>query len=144
MKHFLFILSFFALLSHHSHANDALIPTPLLQSFYSSFTDAEDVRWEKAGKLTVASFFSQGKKKFAYYNQSAELVVLAELISVDQLPENMRRSFQQNFGRQTVSDLFLLKDAQGISYHAIFETAKDKIFVKSTDESWEIEKQVRK
>ena len=144
MKRFFFILCFFTLISQVSRANDVLIPTALLQSFYGSFTDAEDVSWEKAGRLTVANFISQGKKKFAYFNESAELVVLAEPISVDQLPEELRNSFQQKFGKQTLSDFFLLKDAQGISYHAVFETAKDKLFVKSAGRSWDVEKHVKK
>lgn len=144
MKHILLIFYFVIIISGRSHANDKPIPTPMLHSFYSTFTDAQDVRWEQSGKLTLASFILHGKKKFAYYNDLSELIIVADPIALEELPETLRESVHKSFGRYMISEIFKLKDAQGISYHIILASPKEKLFVKSNGRNWEVEKDVRK
>jgi len=144
MKQLLFIISFFALLSHKSIAAETTIPSTILHSFYSSFAEAKDVSWEQKDELTVASFYLDGIKKYAYYSEAAELLVVAENITLAQLPASLHAQLQEKFGKYTISEAFKIKGVHGMRYSVILESVKEKVFLSSADGDWEVAKRTRK
>lgn len=144
MKHILFAVAFFASIVTKSNATDTPIPSPVLYSFYGSFANAQDVSWEQNGRLTVASFTLQGQKKFAYFNEAARLVIVAEPITVNELPADLQASLRDNYGRYTVSDAFKLKSAHVTTYSIVLVSVWEKLFLRNSNDGWEVVKSTTK
>jgi len=144
MKQVIIILGFLFITAGKSIAADPSVSSEVLKSFQTTFAAAKEVSWSQAEGFYIASFQLNGKKKHAYYNQSAELVVVAEPISMNQLTDELQANISERFSHAFVREVYKLKDNAGIRYYAVLETEKEKIIVNASGDVWEVAKRSKK
>ena len=144
MKQVLIVLSILVMAFSKSVAADPSVSNEVMKSFQAAFATAKEVSWSQADGFYVVSFQLNGKKKYAYYNQSAELVVVAEPINIHQLTDELQADIIQRFTNAHLRELYKMKDSSGIRYYAVLETEKDKIIVNAIDDVWKVAKRTRK
>lgn len=144
MKQVFIIISLFVVTTVRSYAADPNVSATIEQAFKSTFLKAENVSWATEKDFTVASFTIAGKKQFAYYNQLAELVVVAEPLTLRQLPISLEEGLSDNFSDCTPIELYKMKNDEGIRYYAVLVSAKEKLFVSWNGGEWQIAKSTKK
>lgn len=137
MKKFIFLFSLLALVTTESFATDTPVPTVVLHSFYAMFKHTNDVVWKQENGLTIASFTLGGQQKFAYYSDTNKLLVVAEPVALENLPEELQESLHYSYRRFDVAELYKMQTSTDTTYSAVLENAKRKIFVKSAGATWE-------
>ena len=97
MKHVLTLLAIFAGLTFvacNSNVDD--IPAPdqrfqpteaILQAFSNYFPTAENIRWQQAERNALADFQDKGVETQAVFNPAAELLLMREFITEEELPQ---------------------------------------------------------
>lgn len=144
MKQVIIILAFLAMALSKSFAADPAVSNDVLKSFQSTFSAAKEVSWSQAEGFYIASFFLNGKKKYAYYNQSGELVVVVEPITMNQLSVELQADIIEQFSYAYVREVYKMKDNSGVRYYAVLETEKEKLIVNATGDVWEVAKKSKK
>ena len=143
MKQVILILSLITLTFCKSFASDP-VSTLVQKNFNAKFSGATDVSWSQANGYAVAAFSQDGKRKYAYYNQSADLVVVAEAIQLQQLSEDQRSNLDENFSDYTVKEAYKMKNEDGIRYYLVLENKKESIILNGVSAEWEIVKRTKK
>ena len=144
MKQILIVFSFIVLGLSQSKANETPIPSVVLQSFFKTFSKASDVSWEQTNGFTVAAFTMDGHKQYAYYNDANELVVTAEPISSESLPDELQSDLKASYSKYLVVDVYRFKIGNEISYRAVVENSKRKIFLQSFNNTWDEARLIKK
>jgi hypothetical protein len=144
MKKIIITLSLMVAVLAQSFATEPGVTASTQKAFESQFARAKDVSWSQSGEFVIASFTQYGKKLYAYYNQSSELVVVAEPITLQALPAEMFVSLVEGHPDYIVSEVYKMKSDDGVRYHAVIENAKEKVFVNNSGEGWSITKKTKK
>jgi hypothetical protein len=88
MKRLVFVSLAACLISLSSFASEKNVPN-VLESFYKTFQNAQNVNWTEVDNMIRIGFISNGHSKYAYYSND-ELVVVATEIKINDLPETLR------------------------------------------------------
>ena len=97
MKRLFFTATVFAcLLSLSSFGSERNIPD-VLQSFYKTFRNAQNVNWSEVNDMVRIGFTMNGREQFAYYSND-DLVVLATEITTEELPQNLKTQLSEYEG----------------------------------------------
>jgi opacity protein-like surface antigen len=100
-------------------ASDVTTGNKLIKkAFTSSFKNASNVKWTNTGDLVKASFFQNGEKIEAFYDNSGEIICTSKSIGLDELPTAIKRSFSKNYDGYTVREAIKI-DANGEGYYPI-------------------------
>ena len=143
MKQVILILSIVTLSLTKSFAADP-VSTFLEKTFNSKFSNAKEVSWSQANGYSIAAFTLDGKRKYAYYNQAAELVVVAEGITLQQLSEDQRANLEENFSGYSVKEAYKMKNDEGTRYYIVVENEKEIIILNSVSADWDVVKKTKK
>ncbi len=144
MKQLFIILSLFISSVMSSYAADPNVSASIEQAFKSKFTKAENVSWAIEKDFTIATFTLSGKKQIAYFNYAAELIVVAEPLTLRQLPISLEEALADNFSNSTPIELYKMKNDDGVRYYAVLVSAKEKLFVNWNGDEWQIAKSIKK
>jgi hypothetical protein len=144
MKKIIIILSLFIVSINQSFATEPNVSSAIVKEFELRFNRAKDVSWSVTHDFVVASFTQYGKKLSAYFNQSAQLVVVAEPITVQLLPAELFISLVENHPTHTISEVFKMKSDEGVRYYAVLETKSEKLYVNNNGNEWSIAKKIKK
>lgn len=144
MKKIVITLSLMLAAIAQSFAADPNVSASLKKEFESRFARAKEVSWSQAGGFSVASFTQYGKKLFAYFNSNNELVVVAEPITMQMLPEEAFASLVEDHADYTIVEVYKMKSDDGVRYHAVLENGKEKMIVESGGETWMVAKRTKK
>jgi hypothetical protein len=137
MKKILFTLTILlSLASFSSFANEETVTPGVLQSFKSSFKNAQDVNWSVVQNFYKANFVMNGQHVAAFYDASGELVALSRNISSVQLPISLQTGLKQRYQGFWISDLFEVANDSGTSYYVTLENGDTKLVLKSTENGW--------
>ena len=95
MKRLFFTATVFAcLLSLSSFGSERNLPD-VLQSFYKTFRNAQNVNWSEVNDMVRIGFTMNGREQFAYYSND-DLVVLATEITTEELPPVFKSEAHNN------------------------------------------------
>ncbi|MFL5788846.1 MAG: hypothetical protein ACJ748_12380 [Flavisolibacter sp.] len=135
----------FSLITMSSFADTVTVSTPVLNSFKSSFKNANDVSWSITGSMYKANFEMNGQYVSAFYDYSGKLIAMTRNISSFHLPLTLQTEIKSGYEAYWISDLFEVADEQGTSYYVTLENADTKIVLKSvSNSSWTIYQKQRK
>ena len=143
MKRIIITLGLFALTISQSFAADPTVSTAVVKSFEARFANATDVSWSEADGYAIAAFTQNGVRRYAYYNQAAELVVVAQPITIRQLSEDLQFSLEENFSGYEVNELYKMKNEDGTRYYGVLKNKKESIIINGVSGEWEIVKKVK-
>ena len=111
-------------LTASSFAADApAISKNVVSSFHKQFSDAREIKWEKASNFVKAQFTINNKVLFAYFNNNGELIAVTRFISSDNLPVEIFTSLKKLTTSFWISDLFEIQTESGTEYYATIENA---------------------
>jgi hypothetical protein len=121
------------LLSFQSFANEGAVPD-VLQSFYKTFHNAQNVNWTKVDDMLRIGFTMNGHQQFAYYSND-DLVVLATQIKTEELPEALKTQLSEYKGN--VTEVYELNKGKSIEYCVMLESATKHIILKGKNR-WKV------
>lgn len=140
MRLFLIALSMMATVVSKADTpvNDRISPI-VLQSFESTFSNAQEVSWTATNEVYKAAFTFNGQHVTAFYNFEGALVALTRNITSQQLPIKLQTALKSNSENSWISDLFEVSSDEGTTYYVTVETANRKVVMKSIgDNSWTV------
>ncbi|HEV7621402.1 MAG TPA: hypothetical protein VGO09_06710 [Flavisolibacter sp.] len=120
-----------SLFSFSSFANEGKVSPAALQSFKSSFKNANEVKWTSTDTYFKAEFTFNNQYVSAFYDVDGKLIALTRYISSLQLPLGLQAELKNNYQDFWISDLFEVANEEGTSYYITLENAKVKITLKS-------------
>jgi hypothetical protein len=129
-----------SLVATNSYAVDIKTINTILQKFGREFKQAKDIRWTNTDELLVIEFKEEEKTRYAYYNQEAELLVLAKPMTVGQLNESLQQELAKKYSAFVVTDVYQLNDKEGIKYSAVAIKGNEKIILSSNGKKWQLMK----
>lgn len=107
----------------------------VLQSFYRTFQNAQDVNWTTVDDLLRIGFTLDGHRKFAYYSND-ELVVVATQIGIEDLPADLREQLQ-SYKDYQVSQLYRLVSGKTGGYCAVLDKGSKHVVLKGKNR-WKV------
>jgi len=114
-------------------ANDVNVNQNVLNAFKKAYSDVNQVKWEKAGELYLASFTDQNnQQRVTYFNETGELVSSSRTIPIEQLPLLVTEGLNNRFDKPDM-DFTAMEVAmnQETFYLVNIRDAKRKYLVKA-------------
>ena len=128
MKHLFFSVSLFAcLFSIPALAKDKNFPD-VLNSFYKTFQNAQNVNWSVVDDMLRIGFTLNGREQFAYYSND-ELVVVATEMKVEELPATLQQQLL-TFKGYHVSRVYELNKNSENEYCVVIDNSSRHITLK--------------
>ena len=123
----------------YSFAGETEIDQKLINVFRAEFAGAQDATWEAHSNFYQVSFTQEGKKFFAFYSKSRNLIGLAHYVLSTDLPGHLQAQLRHSYADYWIADLFELKNDEGNSYYVTLQNAHGKIVLESKElNSWEV------
>ena len=124
MKKFIMLAVVLTTITISSFANgNSDINRKAISTFNKSFSYAEDVRWEVRNNLYKATFKSNGKEMYAYYNADGDQIAVTRNIHIEQLPLTLSSELKSNFEDSWLTELFEISANGETAYFATLESA---------------------
>ena len=136
MKQIITTLLAAALLFTGRAAATDLVPVSVMQEFFITFTNAQDVKWEKRNGFDIASFVHKGIKKSAVYDQSGKLVTTARQILPSELSAGLQQDLKKRFADFYVATLFEMQDEEGTNYFITITNGSEERILKGYRNRW--------
>jgi hypothetical protein len=102
----------------------------LLESFKTSFPNAEQVKWQELPAIFVVSFVEENIRARAYYDKDGELVQLIRYYKDTQLPFAVLHAIQKQFSGKTIFGVIEVTSADSkktveTTYHVKLEDGRN-------------------
>lgn len=145
MKRIIITLSvLFTLAVTTAFASEVKVSSAVMQAFKTRFADAENVNWSQANGFTIAEFTLDDTKQFAYFNEAAELTVVAQPLTLKQLSKAQQTNLRKNYAGYRIVDIYQLEDSEEIKFYAVVENESRKIILNTTSSRWNVVKVTNK
>ena len=118
-----------------SSASD-LVPVTLMQSFFETFTNAQDVKWEKRNGYNIASFTRENIKQSAVYSEAGQLIAVARQINEKEISQKLKADLTERFEGYFATTILDMKDDNGITYFATVTNGKKELILKAGRSKW--------
>lgn len=135
MKRLFMTLSLAAILVSASLCAHAGGPD-VLNSFYHTFSNAQDVTWTEVDGMTRIGFTLNGQEHFAYYSDE-NLVVVAKKIKEADLPEQLQSELKSVYGGYAVSDIYEVAGSGRKEYCATVSGNSKQLILKGS-KKWNV------
>lgn len=122
----------------------AILSAKLQDRFSTLFPNAENTRWLQKDNTFYVSFSREGKKIRASFDVNGQLNYAITNCSRKQLPENLQKYLQKNYGEYDLFHAKQINAYDAVSYEVILENADHFITIRSTRDGIEKIKQVNK
>ncbi|HYH14541.1 MAG TPA: hypothetical protein VD794_04950 [Flavisolibacter sp.] len=145
MKHLFIALTISAAsFFNTAKAKDPVTP-PVLESFRSTYTHAQEVHWSEIGTGFKATFKLDGEYATAYYLSDGNWIGTTKNISTSELSPKLRANLKRELKEAWVSDLYVMSTNEGEVYFATVESADNKKVLKSNNgRKWDHYKSIKK
>ena len=128
MKRLFFTVSIVAcLFSISASASTEGLPN-VLNSFYKTFQNAQNISWTEVDDMLRIGFTLNGHQQFAYYSND-ELVVVATEIKTEELPTTLKAQLSA-YKEYTVSQVYELVRNNVKEYCVVMESPSKHIALK--------------
>ena len=137
MKRFFIALSLFCILLATSvFASAFSVPSTVAKSFQTTFPSAKNVKWSEQAGFSIADFTLEDKKLSAYFDNNGSLIVVAEQIFENQLPEVLQQSLVKEYGDHVFTSIFKMQRGSEISYYVIATKNQKQTILSSAADKW--------
>ena len=136
MKRIITILFAAVLLYAGKSSATELVPVHVMQTFFETFTNAQNVKWEKRNGLNIASFTRNGIEQSAVYTERGELIVVARQLSGKEIDPALKTDLEKRFEGYYATSFFEMKDDNGISYFATVTNGDKEKILKASRNKW--------
>lgn len=133
MKRLFFVGLAACLITLSSFISEKNVPE-VLNTFYKTFNNAQDVNWTEVDDMVRINFTLNGHSHHAYY-MNATLVVVATEIQIEELPETLR--FQLAELKGTITEVYQMNKNNRKEYCVTLDTASKRIVLKGTNK-WRV------
>lgn len=134
MKQFIFSLVFaISGIFNTANANETLATPQAISAFEKQFSAAKDAIWEDFGSVYKVSFWHEGRFTAAYYDANGDMVSLNRNVSMTELPSALKKATTKKLQSAWMSELVYVVSKDEKAYYATFETADNKIIMKSVN-----------
>lgn len=118
------------------------VSVDLVRVLRSTYPNAENVKWETIGQMTVANFTVDSQAMSVYFHSDGSIAVIAEVITKADLPKSLRRTFDETFASERVIGVYRLESDE---VKFVCEVLKDgsKEIYQSSGSKWELFKTKR-
>jgi hypothetical protein len=114
-------------------------------SFYKSFHNAKEVKWDTHKELVKVSFVLDGQKMFAYYKQDGEQVAITRNLQVNQLPYALGSTLKEKLSNKWLTELFEVSSNGETTYYAtLVDVSHVTIFKADASGSWSVFKKEKR
>ncbi len=113
-----------------------LVPVSVMHEFFITFTNAQDVKWEKRNGFDIASFVHNDIKKSAVYDQSGKLVTTARQILPSELSAGLQQDLEKRFADFYATTLFEMQDEEGTNYFITITNGSEERILKGYRNRW--------
>jgi len=134
MKRLLFAGLVTCLLGLSSFTADKNLPD-VLQAFYKTFKNAQNVNWTEVDDMLRIGFTMSGHQKFAYYSND-DLVVVATEINVAELPEALKMQLS-DYKEYSIMQVYELDQSKSKEYCVVLQSASKHIVLKGKNK-WRV------
>lgn len=135
----LFILISSILVSFSLYASDLTpdqVPSDVQNTITKNYKNIRDLSWEKDGRNYQAEFKVDLKEYEVIMNEKGKILAVYQDISINELPDKVRKTIQSNYSNYKIEDVENLK-VKSIDYYKIELESSDgemKIFINSKGE----------
>jgi hypothetical protein len=126
MKRLFFVSLAACLISLSSSASEKNVPS-VLESFYKTFHNAQNVNWTEVDNMVRIGFILNGRSQYAYYDND-ELVVVATQIRTDELPKTLQDQLTDYKG--VVTQVYEMNKNNTKEYCVMLDTTSRHIVLK--------------
>jgi hypothetical protein len=134
MKRLFFAGLITCLVGFSSFAADKNVPD-VVQSFFKTFKNAQNVNWTEVNDMLRIGFTLNGHQQFAYYSND-DLVVVATEIKTEELPETLKTQLSEYKGYVVTQAYELDKDTVK-EYCVVLQSASKHIVLKGKNK-WKV------
>lgn len=133
MKRISFVFLAMCLISFSSFASVRNIPA-VLQSFFKTFQNAQNVNWTEVDGMLRIGFVSNGQTRFAYYSND-QLIVVATEMQTEELPASLKNQLTQYKG--VVTQAYEINNNNEKEYYVVMESPSKHIVLKGKNK-WRV------
>jgi hypothetical protein len=146
MKQFIFSLVFaISGIFNTANANETFTTPQAVAAFEKQFSAAREATWEDFGSVYKVSFWQNGRFTSAFYDAEGEMVSINRNISMTELPAALKKATTKQLNSAWMSELVYVISKEEKAYYATFETADNKIIMKSVNNrKWIVFKVIEK
>jgi hypothetical protein len=144
MKRLFFSLVASAFFTMSSFAADTPVTGYVLKSFEKTFSNAKEVNWTVGKDIYKAEFVYSNQYIAAYYDEAGTLLGLTKNILSTQLPILLENSLKEDYEGYWIADVIEFSSQDGTVYYATLENGDGKIILKSFQNSWSVNKKIKK
>lgn len=132
MKSLIFILAILCQLPTYARLlKEDSLSKKIAASFNRSFAEARIVSTESQRKFVKIIFLQSGQKMFAYYAHSGELMAVARMIRVNQLPIAAAMKLKKATENKILTELFEVTSNGESCYYATVRNDKRRTILKA-------------
>ncbi|MFL5741227.1 MAG: hypothetical protein ACJ75B_13470 [Flavisolibacter sp.] len=117
-------------------ASDVKVSPSILESFQTSFTNANNAVWTEVNGMYRVEFTEGSQHNFAYYSASGELIVVSKQIGMDKLPTALQQDYQSRFSGYAVVDIYQFNSNEKTDYYLVIENAEKQITLHAAAKKW--------
>lgn len=110
----------------------------VMRTFLEEFPGAKNVKWDTYDEFTVASFSLQNETYRAFFNSDGSLRVIANLITMKQLPGSLAKELSAKYPGFTIAGLYMMNDNGNGTYYAELEKEGKKTILNSSGKKWTV------
>lgn len=102
------------------------VPSLVLNSFQSRFTNVTDVEWEMEGELYKVEFEINSRDHDAWITKNGEIRKHKEEISNTELPNNVRHKIEADFKGYTIDEVSRIEIAEKVIFEVELDGKDDR------------------
>jgi hypothetical protein len=145
MKKILFALTLsVSLFTTAAYAGGPYVSSVVVKSFEQEFPGATNVKWDSYEEFTVATFTLLDKTHYAYFNSDGTIRVIADVLSMQQLPESLVKELLTKYSDYTIPGLYLMDENGAHTYFAELKKGEKKVILNSLGKKWSLVSTSRK
>jgi hypothetical protein len=116
-----------------ANASEKLATPEVIAAFEKQFSTAREATWEDFGTVYKVSFWQNGRFASAYYDANGEIVSINRNLSMTELPAALKNATAKQLKKAWLSELVQVTSKEEKAYYATFETADNKVIMKSVN-----------
>ena len=105
------------------------VPTDVQNAVMKNYKNIRDLSWEKKGKNYQAEFHIGLKEHEVIINEKGKILATYEDITIDELPDKVKKALQTNYHNFSVKDVEIFKTGNKGYYKMELESADTELKV---------------
>ena len=138
MKFLLFIMVTLSSFAAKSAPKADPITPVVLESFQTTFREANEVNWTESKYFFKAEFLFNGQYISAFFTKGGLLIATAKNLVFNELPLFLQINFRESYNDYWITDLFEMTKDGETTYYMTLENADQKLVLNSSLNCWNV------